>query len=108
MSNPLPENIISHKRAWRNILWDAYEKAYYSQVEEDTSYLKHELNAYDDMHKDLDSFRNVRIDIGYLTRACIALGEVHVVAAGTYYATLRLRPTELETLTKNNISWMFD
>lgn len=52
--------------------------------------------------------RNIRINIGYLTRTCILLGEVHVLAAGEYYATLRVNAEDLTKLTKHGISWAFD
>lgn len=50
----------------------------------------------------------VRILIGDLTRACQILGEVHVIAAGVLYATLKLDDDDIKRLSKHKIGWQFD
>ncbi|AHJ10726.1 hypothetical protein P106B_43 [Rhizobium phage vB_RglS_P106B] len=52
--------------------------------------------------------KNVRIMIDDLIRACRALGEVHVVAAGSLYATLEIDETDRIALSSVGISWTFD
>lgn len=51
---------------------------------------------------------NVRIAIGDLSRACLALHEVKVEAAGSLYATLLCDDAMRATLTQANITWAFD
>ena len=52
--------------------------------------------------------RNIRIAIEDLVRACRALGEVRVIAAGSMYATLELDDIGCAQLSKRNIHWNFD
>lgn len=54
--------------------------------------------------------RYVRILINDLTKACVALGECHVVAAGSMYAAFWFEDAEAdcERLTKAGIHWSFD
>lgn len=51
---------------------------------------------------------NVRILIGDLTNACIALCDVHVIAAGSMYATLECDMQMRDILSKAGIHWSFD
>lgn len=51
---------------------------------------------------------NVRIGISDLSRAARALGECHLVAAGSMWATLDLNFNQIKTLTENNIGWSYD
>ncbi|WP_189406793.1 hypothetical protein [Mesorhizobium sp. M1A.F.Ca.ET.072.01.1.1] len=53
-------------------------------------------------------FTNIRILIGDLTRACVELGEVHVIAAGSMYATLKLDDDDIRRLSKAHIHWSID
>lgn len=52
--------------------------------------------------------RNVRIHIEALTRACRALGEVKVVAAGTRFATLECDENMRLALAKADVDWRYD
>lgn len=51
---------------------------------------------------------NVRIFIQDLIYACRALGEVHVVAAGSLYATLNLSDAQVLQLSREGIQWSYD
>jgi hypothetical protein len=51
---------------------------------------------------------NVRININDLVRACRALHDVRVVAAGSMYATLELDDVGRATLSRHNVNWNFD
>jgi len=52
--------------------------------------------------------KNIRILIRDLNEACIALGEVKVVAAGVMYATIECSAAMCQTLTEARIDWSFD
>ena len=52
--------------------------------------------------------QNIRIRINDLTDACIILGDVHVVASGSMYATLACDENMRVTLSEVNIAWQFD
>lgn len=76
--------------------------SFYQSIEHARTFLSHE-------HPLVENFpRNVRINIPQLTAACRALGEVHVLAAGSMYATIALNETERGVLTTNRIHWSFD
>ena len=57
-----------------------------------------------EMPKDM----NIRVSVNDLTAACRALGEVHVLAAGSMYATLHLNSEQLGKLIEAKISWGLD
>ena len=51
---------------------------------------------------------NVRILIADLIMACRLLGDVHVVAAGSMYATLETSDEQRDTLSRYRVSWIID
>lgn len=52
--------------------------------------------------------KDIRILIGDLVRACLALHEVKVVAAGSMYATLECDFAMAQKLSLANIHWSYD
>lgn len=51
---------------------------------------------------------NIRISINDLTSACRVLGDVHVIAAGSMYATLECTDEMCMRLSKAKINWILD
>lgn len=76
-------------------------------VSEAFDYMRSELLRFDANYVNPDIF-NIKVDICNLISVARCLGELHIMAAGSMYATIKSDGLDRMQLTSNNIPWSKD